>query len=63
MSGTQSFCGSGLKRIPGWAWRPDGSRPATNRVAFTSWDYFGDGEEPVKSGLLGPVRLLLGQAP
>ena len=63
MSGTQSFCGRGLKRIPGWAWRPDGSRPATNRVAFTSWDYFGDGEEPVKSGLLGPVRLLLGQAP
>ena len=59
MSGTQSFCGRGLKRIPDWAWNADGSRPATNRVAFTSWDYFIGTEKPRPSGLIGPVRLEL----
>ena len=57
LAGTQTFCGRGLRRIPDWAWNADGTRPATNRVTFTSWDYFTGGEHPVPSGLLGPVLL------
>ncbi len=57
MAGTQTFCGRGLRRIPDWAWNADGSRPSTNRVTFTSWDYFRGDEHPVPSGLLGPVAL------
>ena len=57
MSGTQSFCGRGLRRIPDWAWNADGSRPSAGRTTFTSWDYFTGGERPVPSGLLGPVAL------
>ena len=59
MEGTRTFCGRGLKRIPDWAWNADGSRPSTNRVAFTSWDYFTGDESPRPSGLLGPVCLKL----
>ena len=61
MAGTQSFCGRGLRRIPDWAWNADGSRPATNRVTFTSWDYFSGAEKPRPSGLIGPVRLKMAE--
>lgn len=63
MDGAKGFCGRGLERIPDWAWKADGARPATNRITFTSWDYF-KGTEPLKpSGLLGPVALRLASAP
>ena len=58
MDGSKGVCGRGLKRIPDWAWEADGSRPSTNRVAFTTWDYFAEGGELVTSGLIGPVRIL-----
>jgi hypothetical protein len=59
LDGSKGACGRGLKRIPDWAWNADGSRPATDRVTFTSWDYFVGTEKPRSSGLLGPVCLLL----
>ena len=59
MTGMQRFCGRGLRRIPEWAWNADGSRPATNRVSFTSWDYFTGREKLRPSGLLGPVCVKL----
>ncbi|MGN0833340.1 MAG: glycosyl hydrolase [Kiritimatiellia bacterium] len=63
LDGTKGFCGRGLERIPDWAWNADGTRPATNRITFTSWDYF-TGTEPLKpSGLLGPVGLRLAAGP
>jgi hypothetical protein len=58
LDGSQGFCGRGLKRIPDWAWDISGTRPASDRVTFTSWDYFKGGEKLRKSGLLGPVELL-----
>lgn len=59
MDGTHETCGRGLKRIPDWAWRSDGWRPAADRVTFTSWDYFDGSEKPRRSGLLGPVKVCL----
>lgn len=60
MDGSKGACGRGLKRIPDWAWNTEGVRPATNRIAFTSWDFFNGSEMPRVSGLLGPVTLRLG---
>ncbi|MBQ6135930.1 MAG: nucleoside hydrolase [Kiritimatiellae bacterium] len=62
MDGSKGACGRGLRRIPDWAWNADGARPASNRVAFTSWDYFVGGEKPRPSGLLGPVTVKLLEA-
>ena len=59
MDGAKGACGRGLKRIPEWAWGADGSRPATNRFAFTSWDYFNGKEKPRQSGLFGQICLEL----
>ena len=59
LDGSKGACGRGLKRIPGWAWNADGSRPSANRVTFANWDYFSGTEKPRPSGLLGPVRLEL----
>ncbi len=58
LDGSKGACGRGLARIPDWAWRADGARPSSNRVTFTSWDYFSGGESLRPSGLLGPVSFL-----
>lgn len=62
MDGSQGTCGKGLKRIPDWAWKADGSRPTAGRITFTTWDYFSEGGELVPSGLLGPVRVVFGRS-
>ena len=61
LDGSKGACGRGLKRIPDWAWNADGSRPATNRVTFTSWDYFTGNEKLRPSGLIGPICLKLAE--
>ena len=61
LDGSKGVCGRGLKRIPDWAWNADGSRPATNRVTFTSWDYFTGNEKLRPSGLIGPICLKLAE--
>ena len=46
--------------IKAWPqWLLDGTpRPATKRVAFTTWRFWTKDDKPLDSGLLGPVRLL-----
>ncbi|MGC4044951.1 MAG: glycosyl hydrolase [Armatimonas sp.] len=47
--------------IKAWPqWILDGKpRPATQRVAFTTWRYWTKDDKPLDSGLLGPARILL----
>jgi hypothetical protein len=46
--------------IKSWPdWLVEGKpRPATDRIAFTTWRFWTKDDKPLESGLLGPVRLL-----
>jgi len=49
--------GKFLKRFPDWFVKKQ-KRPS-GRITFTTWNYFKKDSQPVSSGLLGPVRLML----
>jgi len=50
--------GKFLKAFPDWFVKKQ-DRPSSGRIGFTTWNYFHKDSQPVSSGLLGPVRLLL----
>jgi hypothetical protein len=50
--------GKFLKAFPDWFVKKQ-SRPSSGRIGFTTWNYFNKDSQPVSSGLLGPVRLML----
>ena len=45
----------GVKEIPQWV--KDGKRSPTGRHTFTTWRHWAKDEDPLPSGLLGPVQL------
>lgn len=45
-----------LAKFPDW-FRDDKPRPSSNRVCFTTWNYFTRDSKLVPSGLLGPVTV------
>lgn len=49
--------GKFLKSFPDWFVKKQ-ARP-TGRIGFTTWNYFNKDSQPVSSGLLGPVRLMM----
>ncbi len=49
--------GKYLKRFPEWFVK-GGNRPSSQRVTFTTWNYFTKDSKLTPSGLLGPVRLM-----
>jgi hypothetical protein len=49
--------GKFLKNFPDWFVKKQ-NRP-TERIGFTTWNYFNKDSQPVSSGLLGPVRLMM----
>jgi hypothetical protein len=48
--------GDTIARWPAWLYG-GGTRPATERVAFTSWRFYRKDSPLLESGLLGPVKL------
>lgn len=50
--------GKFLKAFPDWFVKKQ-ARPSSGRIGFTTWNYFGKDSQPVSSGLLGPVRLMV----
>lgn len=48
--------GTALAAWPAWVWS-DEPRPARNRKTFTTWRFWSKDDEPIESGLLGPVTL------
>ncbi len=53
------FTGSYMKEFPDWFLKKQ-SRPVTERLTFTTFNYFTKESPLVSSGLMGPVRLLSG---
>lgn len=51
------FTGSYLKEFPDWFLKKQ-SRPVKERLTFTTFNYFTKDSPLVRSGLMGPVRLL-----
>ncbi len=45
----------GIRRIPQWV--KEGRRSPTGRCTFTTWKHWDKNDEPLPSGLLGPVHL------
>ncbi len=45
----------GIKNIPKWVW--EGKKSPTGRLTFTTWRHWSKQDAPLKSGLIGPVRL------
>ena len=50
--------GKFLKAFPDWFVKKQ-ARPSSGRIGFTTWNYFTKDSQPVSSGLLGPVRLMM----
>jgi hypothetical protein len=50
--------GKFLKAFPDWFVKKQ-PRPSRGRIGFTTWNYFTKESQPVSSGLLGPVRLMM----
>lgn len=48
--------GRNLQVVPGWV-KEKGERPSTNRITFTTMDFFDKEDALLPSGLLGPVKV------